>query len=170
MTTRVFVGGLACLLMVLASGCSTPQQAPRRAHSPLTMRVFDRDGSDRQYMLYALAADGTMSGSGGFAALQGEFTWNVVITPEERTRLLDRMQAAGWLDGSPESNGGTGPRQLVVSVRTASGDQAFQLDADGRLFPVSTEAILAELQAFSLRRVQDVIDGLPQVGEPLHGR
>ena len=170
MIVRVLMVAVAFLLALQTSGCGAPQIAPSLGDGRLTFRVFDRDGEDRQYMLYVLDQDRTLAGSGGFNALQGDTTWRLPLSTEDERQLLDRMRTAGWLDGAPVSGGGDGPRQVVVSVRSVKGDHAFQLDADGRTFPPSTEAILAKLQSISLRRLGDVFDSLPQAGDAINTR
>ena len=170
MIGRVATSMVVSCLMILSGGCGSPQLAPTLGDARLTFQVFDRDGEDRQYMLYVLDRNRTLSGSGGFAALQGDTTWQLPLSTDDESRLLDRMREAGWLDGVPASRVGDGPRQIVVSVRSASGAHAFNMLADGRAFPPATESILADLQSISLRRLDDVFESLPQAGDAIQNR
>ena len=170
MIGRVIWSVVVMGFLVMSGGCGAPQMAPSLGDARLTFRVFDRDGEDRQYMLYVLDRDRTLAGSGGLAALGGDTTWRIPISAEDENRLLDRMRKAGWLNGTPTSGAGEGPRQIVVSVRSAAGRHAFEMSADGRVFPPSTEGILEDLQSISLRRLDDVFESLPQAGDAIQNR
>ena len=164
----VLIAGFCLMSLILGFGCESAQKT--RDDAPLTMRVLDRDKESTQYLLYVLEKDHAFSGSGGMPALQDQVTWKMNATPQDEARLLGLAESAGWLSGKPVEAPGDGPRQLVVSLKSSEGRHAFILNADGRVFPRQTEAILNALKSISDRRLKGYLDSLPKAGEPIRAR
>ena len=149
-------------------GCESAQKT--RDDAPLTMRVLDRDTESTQYLLHVLEKDHAFSGSGGMPALQDQVTWEMKVTPQDEVRLRGLAESAGWLSGEPVEAPGEGPRQLVVTLKSSQGRHTFILNADGRVFPRQTVAILNAFKSISDRRLKGYLDSLPKAGEPIRTR
>lgn len=157
----VVIATAGLILISIAGGCAgTP--AADDAASRLRLVVEDRDAAIGRFMRYEVDGDGGLRVGAGREAQRNEASEAPPLAAADLDRLVESMRAAGWLGASFPASVGSGPRRIVVSIRTEALDRRFTELADGRVFPAGTSAVLGELEGFARRRFGAVLDGLPK--------
>ena len=149
-------------LMMVVAGCAGPSKVSDLPLGESAISILDGDRTSRRYTFYVRKPDGKWFYGGGESAFERKAPDPLEVTEKDRTSMADAMRRAGWLNGGPFTEKGSGPRFLEVSISGKPISRRFTVLATGGSFDPGTEEVMSLLRKVSERRFQGVLDALPK--------
>jgi hypothetical protein len=111
--------------------------------------------------VYEITQDGMLHFAGGAEAKRGETEWSTELSAAQRQRVMDMVEAFGWLEREPGSTHDPAGHVYEISIRRGSTRQRHTVQGDH----AQVVEMLQFLDEICMQRFDEFLERLPKAGE-----